>query len=98
MFLICLMMDFWAAHTEKRYMGMACNTDFTKMSLLGKLRALKVHRLRFLLILSNNSFHETYLIVDSAIGAPRYFEGRLPSEKSKILKMFHLVILGVLKK
>ena len=92
------MMDFGAAKTEERYMGMVYNTDFIKMSLLGKLRALKVHRLRFLLILSNSSFHETYLIVDSAIGAPRYFKGRLPFEKSRILKMFRLVILWVLKK
>ena len=98
MFLICLMMNFGAANTEKRYMGIACNTDFTKMSLLGKLRALKVHRLSFLLIFSNNSFHETCLMVDFAIGASRYFEGKLPSENSNILRMFLLVILRVLKK
>ena len=79
-------------------MGIAWRTYFTRISLLGKLRALKVQRLSFLWIFSTSSFQEICLIVEFAIGAPRYLEGRLPSENSKILRIFILVILGVLKK
>ena len=80
------------------YKGVAYSTDFTKMSLLGKFRAWKVHRLSFYLSLSKRSFHETFLMVDSASGAPKYLEGSLPFKKHRILKIFILVIFGVLKK
>ena len=60
-FLICFITDLGASRTEKRYKGIACSTNFTRVSLLGRLRALNVHWLSFCLILSSNSFHEICL-------------------------------------
>jgi len=72
--------------------------DFTNVSRLGKFSDLCVQTFSLLLSLSKISFHDTCLIVDSAIGAPRYLEGNFPLENRKIMRMFLLVIMGVLKK
>ena len=58
----------------------------------------KVHSPSFFLSLSKISFQETCVMVDLARGAPKYFEGSSHSENPRILRIFHFVIFGVLKK
>ena len=77
---------------------MAWSTDLTRVRLLGRLRAWKVHWIRFCLILSNHSFQDICIMVEFSKGAPKYLEGNTPSQNYKILRMFLLVTFRMLKK
>ena len=65
---------------------------------LGMFRDLKVQFKSLSFILSKRSFQETFLVMESVSGAPRYLAGRDPLVNSRIWRLLRFVIWKVLKK
>lgn len=87
-----------AANTEKRYRGMDCRIDWSKVHFPGRLRALKVQELSLRSSLEKRSSQEIFLYAFWIRGAPRDFEGSEPFWKPKILTILRWAIRGVLKR
>jgi len=83
---------------EKRYMGIACSTDFNEVNLPRKFRAQKDQEDSLLSILASRSFQEEFLMVESIMGAPRNLVGRELFWKPRIWVILCWVRKGVLKK
>ena len=91
-------MDLGAKRTKNGYMGIACNTDFNRTSLLGRFRGLRVQFASLYFIFSRSSSQEVRFSFHRPRGTPKYFEGKEPFAKPRMQRMFLSVARAVLRK